>query len=474
MKRIAMSNAIRLAGVACVLVASLCGPAWARDGAGSDSAGHPVRVNKGPGGWPHFFEVWDGKAYRPRVLKGYGNIWFGREKSRLIDKLNDFQANQCDLIRMWMRPSDGFYAYAYDAKRKKVDVDRWNEDFFKRLDWILDEAQAREIVIEVMLWDRCTGWRGGGLSKPTTWEDWKDGKNVHHPDNHYRSSAGNKPIPRLHTGDERRINNTQWYDIGNKTWMRYQTAYMQRVIEIVLDHDNAYVELINEAPVGDNVLVWRKAMHDWMHAKWPELMTSGDGLYTQEDEMRQWGEDNPDHLDIVPTHYGDWSYDKAQDKYHTYKGVLPGINESITRDYNDLSSLRREAWGVTMGGGAVNNENYPDDNGATVTRELHAFFYPDSEKPAFWKMRPKKQAVKANRGRHYVLATADGSEILIFVDDEARKTEFRVAGSGAYRYRWFKADGGNSTWGAWTDGDSWAFTPPGTKHGLQIRTPSTQ
>jgi hypothetical protein len=431
-------------------------------------AAHPVRVNKSDDGWPHFFEVWDGNTYQPRVLKGYGNIWFGREKSKLIRKLDDFQNHNCDFIRMWIRPSDGFYAYAYDAGRKKVDLDRWNEDFFKRLDWILDQAQSRRIVVEVMLWDRCTGWRGGGLAKPTTWEDWKDGKNVHHPDNHYRSSAGNKPIPGLHSGDESRINNKQWYDVGNRTWMNYQKAYMQRVIEIVMDHEYASIELVNEAPGGSHVVAWRKHMHDWMHSKWPELMTSGEGL-GDDDEMRQWAANNPDHLDLVPTHKGNWSYGMAHDYYHKYKGVLPGINENISRNYKDLNSLRREAWGVTMGGGAVYNENYPDGNGRTVCLELHAFFYPDRDRPAFWKMRPHKDRVKGNRGHHYVLATDDGSEFLVFVDNEAGTKPFDVDGSGAYRYRWFTADGGKSSWSKWTDGDSWSFTPPGTNRGLQIR-----
>jgi hypothetical protein len=438
--------------------------------AASVRGAHPVRVNKSRDGWPHFFEVWDGNAYQPRVLKGYRNIWFGRERSKLIGRLDGYRRNKCDFIRMWMRPSDGFYAYRYDAARKQVDLDRWNEDFFQRIDWILDEAQAREIVVEVMLWDRCTGWRGGGLAKPTTWEDWKDGKNVHHPDNHYRSSAGNRPIPGLHTGDERRINNSQWYDTGNKTWMRYQMAYMQRVIAVVLDHDYASVTLINEAPPGANVLRWRMAMHDWMHAKWPDLMTSGEGL-GDDDEMRQWAAKNPDHLDLVPTHKGDWSYDMAQRYYYKYKGVLPGINENISRNYNDLNSLRREAWGLTMAGGVVYNENYPDGHGSKVCRELHAFFYPAKDEPEFWKMRPHKEMVGGNRGHHYVLAKDDGSEILVFVDNEGGTGAFRVRGSGAYRYRWFKADGGGSAWGEWQNGDSWTFSPPGTNHGLQIRKP---
>jgi hypothetical protein len=100
---------------------------------------------------------------------------------------------------------------------------------------------------------------------------------------------------------------------------------------------------------------------------------------------------------------------------------------------------------------------------------LHAFFYPDRDRPAFWKMRPHKDRVKGNRGHHYVLATDDGSEFLVFVDNEAGTKPFDVDGSGAYRYRWFTADGGKSSWSKWTDGDSWSFTPPGTNRGLQIR-----
>jgi len=462
------------AALTCAVVL-LRAPVGARadDQGGSGDENHPVRVYRSNDGWPHFFEVWDGKAYQPKVLKGYGNIWFGREQSKLIGKLDTFRKNKCDFIRMWMRPSDGYYAYAYDVRRKKVDLDTWNEAFFHRLDWILDQAQSRQIVVEVMLWDRCTGWRGGGLAKPTAWEHRNDGKNVHHPQNHYRSGAGDRPIPGLFSGDEPRIHNKQWYDISNSTWMNYQKMYMQRVIEIVMDHDYAAVELINEAPEGSNVVTWRKYMHDWIHSKWPELMTSGEGL-GGDDAMRQWAATNPDHLDLVPTHKGNWSYDLAHDYYHQYKGVLPGVNENITRNYHDVQSVRREAWGVTMGGGAVYNENYPDRQGATVTNEIHRFFYPSGDAPEFWEMRPRKTFVEQNRGNHYVLAKDDGSEILIFVDDQADGGAFRVKGSGNYRYRWFKAHGRKSSWSRWQTGDSWEFTPPGVNHGLQIRITSTR
>lgn len=180
---------------------------------------HPVKVNRDANGWPHHFLVWNTARgeYEPKILLGYDSFDFGvANLSEVEQKLDRLAADNVNFVRMWLRPSDGRYAFQYNAGLRKVDVDQWNPQLFSRLDTILGIAESRGIVVEVMLWDKSTGWRGGRgfeLRPPSSWQTcWalpKDPQNpclnVNHPLNHYRSSAGNQPIPSPRHGQRLRV-----------------------------------------------------------------------------------------------------------------------------------------------------------------------------------------------------------------------------------------------------------------------------
>lgn len=434
----------------------------------ASSGWHPARVYY-EGGWPRFFQVWNisRSMYQHQVLMGYENIAFGEDLSVIGGRLQSMAAHKVNFIRLWMRPSDGFYAYRYDASQRKVDLDTWNEEFFQRLDYILGLAEQYQIVIEVMLWDRCTGWRGGGLPQPTSWGGWNDGGNVHHPDNHYRSSAGNQPIPGLWTGSEDRIMNREWYNTAAEVWMTYQERYAARVMTEVMKHNNVSIEIINEAPAKGYALVWRQYVHRWLHSQYPEIMLQSEalgGLAGTDGAMRQWGADNPGTVSLVSTH-ALWTYDLAQARYHAYPGVLPGCNESGDFDTTDLSSVRSVMWGLTFGGGVAYIENVPASIGSVVTEEMYQFFAGS----AFWTMRPARDLIVGNDGSRYVLARDDRLEIDVFVDSTAGRGAFTINEAGNYRYRWFIAAGANSYWGPWQSGNTWVFEPPNVNCALQIR-----
>src|SRR5262245_45422061 len=191
---------------------------------------HPVRVYHGPDGWPHFFEVWnpDVGGYEHRILTGYQNISFGDDgtnKQAFLDRLANSRAN---FVRMWLRPSDGMYAFLIGEPGDpyvKVDLNWRNPDFFDRLNTILNLAEQRGIVIEVMLWDRNTGWRGGRLDRPTNWETcWATSsncQNVHHPLNNVQA------LPSLSFEDDNQVSvDTGFYDMSDPYWVAHQQQYM--------------------------------------------------------------------------------------------------------------------------------------------------------------------------------------------------------------------------------------------------------
>jgi hypothetical protein len=415
--------------------------------------------------------MWNGSSYEHRILLGYEDMYIANysECTSMIDHLASHDAN---FIRMWMRPSDiidGHYAFYYNGSRRQVDLDTWDETWFDRLDAVLSYADSKGVVVEIMMWDQCTPWRGGGLDDPSEKNGWND-KNVHHPDNHYRSEHGNDPVPGLYMGDEDEINNSQFYDTSNSIWMDYQKEWTDKVLSVAVNHDHFTVEIINEAPGAGYATEWRHFMHDWLQSNYPVVSQSNGLSWYEDNDLRQWSENNPGKVDLVASHTA-WGYDKAQNAYWDYKGVMPGVNECITVDYGNLNNLRQELWGVTMGGGAAWSENYPIGNGSTVTQEMHRFFYPPSDKPAFWEMRPYREYVTFGQDGHkYVLAKDDKSEILIFVDNEGGGEDFTVDHDGpkSYQYRTFDANGGSSSWSGWNAVSNWTFNVPDNT-GVQIR-----
>ncbi|MCA9427544.1 MAG: hypothetical protein KC931_08985 [Candidatus Omnitrophica bacterium] len=432
----------------------------------------PVRVARDSEGWPHFFEVWreDRESYSSTVLSGYANLAFTFPLDETRGVLDDLSKNHGNFTRLWVGAGDGFSAYRFDAVQRKVDLDHWNDDFFDRLDLILSEAEKRGVVVEVMLWDRCTWWIGGGLSTPESWRKGighDRGQNPFHPDNHYRSSVDGKPVPGVVMKDTRRIEADPFYNTENDTWMVYQKRYMSRILEVLKHHNNVTVELINEAPATKAATDWRKYMHTWLKSEYPDLLVQSESLGADRD-LASWGRDHPGRVDMTASH-DDWSYDSAQAFYHKYKGVLPGCNEYIHQDLTDMSRCRRMMWGLTMGGGASWNENITPPNGSILTQEIHRFFNPEHDSPRIGLLRPAKDRIIDNDGSKYVLAPDDASEILVYISEESGAEPFKARGIGSCRFRWFTCAGKDSVWGDWDKCDTGAFTPPTAPCGLQIR-----
>src|SRR6185295_10208727 len=224
---------------------------------------------------------------------------------------------------------------------------------------------------------------------------------------------------------------------------------VDRVMAEVTRHDNVTLEIINESPA--NGVAWRQYVHSRIRAGYPGIVLQSEavgGLDGTDDIMRAWGAQNVGLIDVVSTH-ATWSFHAAQQKYHAFRGVLPGCNENGTPDVVNLAGARHAMWGLVFGGGTASIENVPAGTGATVTAELYALFHPPADAPPFWTMRPDEGAVAGNAGAYYVLARNDRSQILAFVSDDAGSGSFHVNGTGGYQYRWFDAAGAGSTWGPW-------------------------
>ncbi len=215
----------------------------------------------------------------------------------------------------------------------------------------------------------------------------------------------------------------------------------------------------------------RLHMHDYLRGEYPGIVIQSDGLHGSDDAMRLRARAGT--VDMTATHRR-WTYRLAHDEYHRYPGILPACNEAGPKGLttSDPEDVRSTMWGLTMGGGVayIEQDGQDYEHFKPIPYELHGFFHPASDQPRFWTMEPRIDLVVDNAdGGRYVLADEAAREILVFVPRAAGRSTFQVRGAGSYESRWFTADGERSSWGSWSTGNSWAFTPPVHNAGLQIR-----
>lgn len=121
---------------------------------------------------------------------------------------------------------------ANDGK-PKFDLDKWNEEYFKRMRSRIIDAGKRGIYTSVMLFQ---GWSLNKLGDP------KSDPFLSHPYNKLNNING---IDVINTNNDQADKPTL-HSMGNKAALARQEAYIRKVIETVNDLDNVLYEVVNE------------------------------------------------------------------------------------------------------------------------------------------------------------------------------------------------------------------------------------
>jgi hypothetical protein len=121
---------------------------------------------------------------------------------------------------------------AHDGK-PKFDLDKWNEEYFKRMRARIIEAGNRGIYTSIMLFQ---GWSQNKLADP------KSDPFLSHPYNKLNNINGIDVINTINDQTDK----PTLHSMGNKSALARQEAYIRKVIETVNDLDNVLFEVINE------------------------------------------------------------------------------------------------------------------------------------------------------------------------------------------------------------------------------------
>ena len=224
----------------------------------------------------------------------------------LIDHLNLIQSVGGNYVRNTMSDRDEGDTFApKEVGDGLYDLDQWNETYWDKLRFFLDETRKRDIIVQLTLWDHLDLTAAGRFAvhplNPENNITWKPGTISNSGDYYGRSlSTNNKPVlDYQHRYIDKLISKTAGYDhvlynIANESqldveWCNYWATYIKdaarelgrkiHVTTMLFDPDNSVRRVMSNrdiftfaevsqnnqdalGPVGkkhwDNLLFWRK------------------------------------------------------------------------------------------------------------------------------------------------------------------------------------------------------------------------
>ena len=173
---------------------------------------------------PWYFEF----RGEPRVLIGGSDIdcpfqWTG---TKLTDHLDLLESVGGNYIRNTMSDRNEGDVFAFkQVEGGTYDLDLWNEEYWDRLKFFLEETSKRGIIVQLSLWDHfdLTG-------------------NSEHP------WLNNITLPEGKFSDRRDFYNTleENFELG----LQYQQKFVDRILALTLSHDHVLYNINNESDEG--------------------------------------------------------------------------------------------------------------------------------------------------------------------------------------------------------------------------------
>ncbi|HEY8503237.1 MAG TPA: hypothetical protein VIL46_01555, partial [Gemmataceae bacterium] len=164
---------------------------------------------------------------------------FQWEEPRLREHLDRLAAAGGNYVRNTMSArDDGNLQPFARLPNGRYDLDKFNEEYWKRFETLLRLARERDIIVQIELWDRFDFAR----------EPWE--KNAYNPENNVTYTAeqsGLKPrYPQHPGGNQNPFFRTVPELENNETVLKYQRAQVDRMLSISLNYPNVLYCMDNE------------------------------------------------------------------------------------------------------------------------------------------------------------------------------------------------------------------------------------
>ena len=148
--------------------------------------------------------------------------------------------------------NDDFMAYPFlQLPSGKYDLDQWNPDYWNRLDTFLAETHARDIIVQIEMWDLFA------LLNKTAWE-----RQPWNPDNNVNYEYTNTILRPDASGVKQPFFNAPTVTPCDQTLKKYQDMYIGKILEATLRYDHVLYQIDNESPLAFEISdYWASFIH---------------------------------------------------------------------------------------------------------------------------------------------------------------------------------------------------------------------
>ena len=178
---------------------------------------------------------------RPVLLLGGtndDNLFQNPNLVREVDLLKSVGGNY---VRNTMSSRDGGNVWAFAQEGITYDLDRWNEEYWRRFETFLAETARREIIVQVEIWATFDYYR----------DNWE--RNPFNPKNNRNYSAEESGLPVEVKTHPTRTENDFFRSVPEANHLEVALAYQRRFVEKILstslEHDHVLYCMDNETSV---------------------------------------------------------------------------------------------------------------------------------------------------------------------------------------------------------------------------------
>jgi len=376
----------------------------------------------------------------------------------VLDRLQVYRINKLRIwTDAWFVGVRGFRPWTYDVRTGRFNLDVWNDEYWTRLRSFAAAALARDIIVEVSIFDAYPADSGpkGWWFNPFYRQAWN--KDFNSNGAFSTNSSGNF-YPEFYSldGIER--------SSSGKTLRDYQQALVDKVIATFNPFPNVYFEIDNEFGLGGN----QDAVHPWQEY-WAKYVSQRSGKVVDvhaggDDRFAHYYWDLP-YVGGIDFHLYEQNPDKISLLLHSSqrKGKFLQCNESYAWYLGNsvnaklLDNATRAAWGWFVSGGYYGfyNGHRTQYSGWDLMARRAKILHDLADTVQWWRMSPVDSSggeydalVSWGPTPHWQVLASPPSQYVVYYWDDGRERPTAKGAliqlpQGVYQYSWYDPTSGD-------------------------------
>jgi len=389
----------------------------------------------------------------------------------LVGHLDEMQAVGANYIRNTMsdRRDKGFEVYPFKRLANgKYDLNRWNPEYWRRVDRLLEETFRRDIIVQIELWDRFDYSRDHWETHP-----YNPKNNINYT---YAESGFAPHYPRHPGANDQPFFFTTPRQRNNKVVFPYQKRFVDELLRRALLYPNVLYCIDNETSGAE---AWGAFWADYIHRRAKEL-----GLDAFVTEM--WDDwnlrsaqhrrtfDHPEHYDFADVSQN--NHQKGQTHWDNFQWVRRYLAKR-PRPINTVKTYGAdtgrygtsrdgvERWWRHLIGGAAAARFHRPASGLGLSKLAKASIRAArlvERRVRLWDVEPAMSLLRGREPNEAYLAARPGKAYVAYFTDGGKVELDLRALRGKGRIQWVSIDRGALGPDAMCEGGRWIpLSPPG-------------